>query len=79
MSHIKYDISMDKKQRNRVICQLYQSGKYTTAQLARSYGLTSRTVQRIAKAAGVVRTIGESNRVAAKLKPKHRVRRKYGD
>ncbi|MGJ5804331.1 hypothetical protein ACSCB1_35275 [Streptomyces europaeiscabiei] len=61
--------------RNYEICQLYASGKFTTEQIARSFHLNPRQVQRIVKQGGVGRTLPEANRVMAPLKSKHRVRK----
>jgi hypothetical protein len=68
--------------KHQSIISLYTSCLYTTETIARNYGLTVRQVQRIAKKAGVIRTISESNKLMAKFKNyqtipiEHRVRRK---
>lgn len=58
----------------RAIVQAYRSGKFLTKQIAETYGVTPRTVQRIAKKWHCVRSHTDGNRVAAPLSPKHRVR-----
>lgn len=59
---------MNKQQRDRAIKQLYISGKYTTEYIAKTYGITSRQVQRIALNGGYVRTQAEANKLIAPLK-----------
>lgn len=54
--------------RNTQIISFYKSKQYTTEKIAGEFGITTRQVQRIVKAAGVVRTIAESNRAMAPLK-----------
>lgn len=61
--------------RNHDVCVAYASCHYTTQQIAASFGITRRQVQRIVKQGGVGRSQAEGNRVAAPLKPRHRVRR----
>jgi len=61
-------------ERNIEICRLYDLGKFTTAHIARRFGLSTRIVQRMVGQAGLARTIAESNVVLASLKSKHRVR-----
>lgn len=60
--------------RNYEICRAYASGRFTTEQIAKHFGLTRKQVQRIVREGGVGRTRAEGNRVAAPLKRKHRVR-----
>lgn len=55
------------------ICQLYMSRKFTTEHIAKTYGISSRSVQRIVKRSGVIRSQADANRVAAPLKHYHRV------
>jgi DNA-directed RNA polymerase specialized sigma subunit len=43
------------------VIALYKSGEFTTEQVAKNYDLTPRSVQRIAKKYGVVRTQAEAN------------------
>jgi hypothetical protein len=50
------------------IARLYASGQYTTEYLAKSYHVSSRSIQRIAKKHGVIRSQADANRVAAPLK-----------
>lgn len=54
--------------KHRGVAQLYKSGKFTTAQIAKNYDLSPRQVQRIATKMGVIRTLAESNRLVAPLK-----------
>ena len=49
------------------------SGKYTTQQLARKFGITPRSIQRTAKKYGVIRTLAESNKDVAPLKNYYRM------
>lgn len=64
------------------VVALYESGKYTTEQIAKNYSLSAKQVQRIAKKYGVIRTQAESNKLIAPLKNyhsvpvEHRVKRK---
>lgn len=61
-------------ERNRRIAEAYASGGFTTEQIADHFKLKRRRIQQIAAAHGVVRTIGESNRLVAPLKRKRRLR-----
>jgi 5-methylcytosine-specific restriction endonuclease McrA len=69
-------------EQHKSIAQLYDSGKYTTEYIAKTYNISTRQVQRIAKSRGVIRTNAEANKSAAPLKhyysvPQHlRVQRK---
>ena len=63
------------KERNDQICELYASEHYTTEAIAKAFGISRRRVQQLAKAAGIIRTRAEGNRVATPLKSKHRIRR----
>lgn len=58
---------------HRVIAQLYKAGKHTTQQLADIYDVQPRTIQRIAKKHGVLRSLAESNRIVAPLKHYHHI------
>lgn len=62
-----------KIQRNLQICQAYASRKYRTEQIAKRFNMTPRAVQLIVKAAGIVRTQAEGNRVATPLKGRRRL------
>lgn len=62
-------------ERDLAICELYASRRFTTKHIAAKHGLTARQVQRIVKRYGLARTQAEGNRVAAPLKPRHRIRR----
>lgn len=64
---------IDTEVRDKEICQLYASGKYTVFHLAKTYNLSPRSIQRIARAGGVIRTQAEANRVAAPLKNYYRL------
>lgn len=55
------------------VLALYKSGKFTTEQIARNYNLSPRQVQRIAKNAGIIRTLAESNKLIAPLKRYHTI------
>jgi 5-methylcytosine-specific restriction endonuclease McrA len=55
------------------IAQMYQTGNYTTEYIAKSYDISIRQVQRIAKKLGVIRTQAEANKIAAPLKHYHHV------
>ncbi len=66
-------------ERNKRICELYSSGNHTTMAIAASFMMSRRRVAQIVKAAGVVRTQAEANRIAARLKPKHRIRKRSYD
>lgn len=65
-----------------IIANLYKSGQYTTEQIAKRFEIAPRTVQRIAKRTGVLRSLSESNKLVAPLKhyykkPEHlKVKRK---
>lgn len=61
--------------RNKGIVALYISGNYTTQQIANNYHITPKSVQRVVKLAGVIRTQAEANKVAAPLKDysRHRI------
>lgn len=50
------------------IARLYKTGDYTVENLAKQYNVTTRTIQRIAKKNGVIRTQAEANKIAAPLK-----------
>lgn len=50
------------------IIDLYLSKTMTTQAIAKQYGVSSRQIQRIMKAHGVIRTIAEANKVATPLK-----------
>lgn len=63
----------DTELRNGEICNLYVSGKYKVEDIAKRYGLTPRSVQRIMKKMGVVRTHAEAQKVAAPLKNYYRM------
>lgn len=75
----------DNINRNKGIVALYTSGNYTTQQIADNYHITPKSVQRVVKLAGVIRTQAEANRVAAPLKnysahripPELRAKRKH--
>lgn len=60
--------------RDHEIARLYESGKYLTEHIARTFGMSRRRVQQIAKKHGVVRDNAEANRVATPLKRKRRIR-----
>lgn len=61
---------------------MYLSGSYTTESIANQFGITPRSVQRLAKKHNVIRTQNESNKLMAQhknyyRKPEHlKVRRK---
>ena len=57
-----------KAEQHETIARLYESGKYTTEQLAKIYGIGTRQIQRIASMQGVIRTVSESNKLMAPLK-----------
>ena len=67
MKHITKE-QRDRRDRNRGIIALYTSGMYTTEQIANNYNVTPKTVQRICKHDGVLRTAAESNKLIAPLK-----------
>lgn len=54
--------------RNELIAEEYKNFTMTVEKLAIKYNLSVRTIQRIAKSAGVVRTIAEANRLATPFK-----------
>lgn len=56
------------RSRDLKIVEEYVSGKITCENIAKKYGLTARTIQRIAKWNGVVRSVSESNKLMAPLK-----------
>lgn len=62
------------KIRDSRLCEMYTSGRYTTEQIAKHFGVTTRAVQRCARKYGVIRTQAESNRLMAPLKAYHRMR-----
>lgn len=62
------DTLCDMIERNQQIIKLYTSGTTTTEQIAKQFSVTPRTIQRIAKAEGVVRTVAQANAIAAPLK-----------
>lgn len=76
MKRIKYVNNYTKlsPELHKAISSLYASGKYTTESLAKTYDITARTVQRIAKKHNVIRTQAEANRIAVPLKAYHRMR-----
>jgi hypothetical protein len=61
--------------RDTKIAELYASGEYLTEQIAKSFNLTPRRVQQIAKANGVLRNLADANRIASPLKRKRRISR----
>ena len=50
------------------IVELYESATMTTESIAQRYSVAPRTIQRVAKAHGVIRTAIESNKLIAPLK-----------
>ena len=58
----------------QAIANAYKSGNFTTEQIGKTYGITPRSVQRIANKWGVIRTTAESNKLMAKFKAYHRMR-----
>jgi hypothetical protein len=62
-------------QRDHEIARLYETGQFMTEHIARTFGISPRRVQQIAKQRGVLRTQAEANRVATPLKRKKRIRR----
>ena len=54
--------------KHKGIARLYASGEYTTTHLAEIYGVTPKTIQRIARKYGVIRTLTEANKLMAPLK-----------
>lgn len=65
------------------ILSMYLSGSYTTESIAKQFNITSRSVQRLAKKHGIIRTQAEANRLSVPLKSYHktplefRVKRKH--
>lgn len=53
----------------------YKNVTMTVTAMAKKFNVTNRTIQRLVKAHGLVRTVAEANKVTAKLKDysKHRV------
>ena len=68
-----FDKVQNKLDFERAVSQLYASRHFTTEHVAKTYGITPRSVQRIAKKWGVIRTRAESNKLVAPLKHYHRV------
>jgi DNA-binding transcriptional regulator LsrR (DeoR family) len=66
-------IVFNTKTRDAKICQLYESRKFTTEQIADEYGIKPRTVQKIVERAGIIRSHAEAQRVASKLRRYHRI------
>lgn len=60
--------------RNHEIARLYATGQYLTEHIARTFGISRRRVQQIAKDAGVMRTQADANRIATPLKRQRRIR-----
>lgn len=58
---------------HKAIAKLYASGDFTVEYLAKTYNVSVRQIQRVAKAQGVIRTQAEANRVAAPLKHYHTI------
>lgn len=56
---------MDK---NNKIIEMYKSGNYLTEQIAKEFNVNRRTIQRIVKKHGEIRTQSESNKLMAKYK-----------
>jgi hypothetical protein len=54
--------------RHIAIANMYASGKYMTSKIASWYHITPKSVQRIAKKHGVLRTRAESNKLMAPYK-----------
>lgn len=52
---------------------MYRSRQYTVEYISKLYGVSLRQVQRVARNAGVIRTLAEANRVAAPLRHYHHV------
>lgn len=53
------------------VLSMYLSGSYTTEYIASQFGITPRSVQRLAKKHGVVRTNSQSNKLMAQYKNYH--------
>lgn len=64
----KLDWTEELRGRNLEIVKEYVSGQVTCESIAKKFGVTTRTIQRIAKENNVVRTVGESNKLIAPLK-----------
>ena len=58
---------------HKAIASLYATGNYTTEQLAKQYNVTVRTIQRIARKYGVIRTQAVANKLMAKHKRYHTI------
>lgn len=56
---------------HRSIAKLYESNTVTVEYIAKTYNISLRQVQRIARKHGVIRTQAEANKVTAKLKHYH--------
>lgn len=54
--------------RNELLVEEYKNFTMTVEKLAIKYNITTRSVQRICKEYGVIRTIAEANRLAAPFK-----------
>lgn len=63
-------------QRDQEIVRLYRAGGFTTAHIAKSFGLSRGYVLSIVKRYGASRSQAEGNRVAAPLKSRKRIRGK---
>lgn len=50
------------------ICRKYKNVEDTVTNMAKTYNTTTRTIQRILKGRGIIRSIPEANRVTSKLK-----------
>lgn len=78
----KGNYKLDPKQHSS-IAKMYASGDFTAEYIAKTYDITVRQVQRIAKKLGVIRTLAESNKLMAKHKhyhhtpPEFKARRKF--
>lgn len=74
---------IERLNRNKGIVNLYASGSFMTERIAAIYDVTPKTVQRLAKDAGVLRTQAESNKLMApqknfrKVPEELRVKRKH--
>lgn len=62
-------------ERDAEIARLYASGKYLTEHIAKTFNVSRRHVQYVAKAHGVNRNYAQANRVATPLKRQRRIRR----
>lgn len=65
--------------RDEFVADDYASGLLTTEQVADKYGLSVRSVQRIARNMGVVRSVSASNKLMAKFKDYSGMRKKPED